>query len=156
MRYVALDLGDKRTGIALGDDASRLASPLDVVEVPLVRREGDDLIAALSRLLDREVGHTPFTFVLGLPLDMDTGREGPRAALTRRFGERLALVTGRPVLYHDERLTTDAARWSLAGLSRAGKKARKDAVAAAAILSDFFSTRDPPRANDPPQGGAFT
>ena len=78
MRFLAIDLGDKRTGLAIGDDETKIASPLTVIEI--VR--GDALIDAIA---DSIKDHAPDAIVLGLPLNMD-GTEGPQAKLVRDFG----------------------------------------------------------------------
>jgi len=139
VRFLSIDLGDKRTGLAAGDAVTRLASPLDVVELPLTGPDnGQRLLDALARIIADE---RPDALVLGLPLNMDDGSEGPPAAKVRAYAYRLAQRTGLPVHFQDERLTTADADWSMAqsGLTRAQKKARRDALAAAAILRDFLS-----------------
>ncbi len=139
MRYLAIDLGDKRTGLALGDDSTRIVSPLEVLEVPIASNQGADLDAALTRAISEHLGPSG-ELVLGLPLNMDD-TEGPRAKLIRAFGERLAARTSRKVHYHDERLSSADADWSMArsGMTRGEKKRKRDALAAAAILRDFLS-----------------
>jgi putative Holliday junction resolvase len=132
MRYVAIDLGLKRTGLAVGDDVLRIASPLRVVEAA-----GRPLLDAIARTIDE---HGPDALVIGLPLNMD-GSEGPPAAAARAFGGQLQQHTRLPVHYVDERLTSAAADDQLArtGLTHAQKKARRDALAAAAILQTFLN-----------------
>lgn len=78
-------------------------------------------------------------FVVGLPANMD-GTEGPQAALSRRFGDALARVSGKPVHYSDERLSSVTARELLgpAALTRKKQKAVRDAVAAQVILQGFL------------------
>ena len=81
MRYLAIDLGDKRTGFAAGDDVVGLVQPLSVVEAhtrPLQLR-------AALRAIDE---YGPDRIVLGLPFNMD-GTEGPRAKLVREFAAEL-------------------------------------------------------------------
>ena len=136
MRYLAIDLGDKRTGLAVGDDVTGLVTPAEQIAKPAA--PGDELLAGIDAAID-EFG--PGALVLGLPLNMDD-TEGPRAALVRAFGERLAERTGLPVHYQDERLTSAEANWSMAqsGLTRGQKKNRRDSIAAAAILRDFLDS----------------
>ncbi len=136
MRFLCVDLGDKRTGLASGDTVLRIASPAGVLETPISQRAGGALLEALARAVTE---HGPTALVLGLPLNMD-GSEGPRAKLVRAFGRRLEAATGLAVHYQDERLTSSQADWQMArsGLTRGRKKARRDALAAAAILSDFL------------------
>ncbi len=135
MRYLALDLGDKRTGLAVGDDEVRLASPLKTIERPIA--PGEQLLDEVARAVD---DHKPDAIVLGLPLNMDD-TEGPRAKIVRSFAAKLAARTGLAVHFQDERLTSDAADWDMAqsGLTRGQKKQRRDGLAAAAILRDFLA-----------------
>ena len=140
MRYVGIDLGDKRTGLAVGDAQTGLVTPMRVVEGPLAAAGGRDLARTLARVIGDEVG--PAGLVLGLPLNMD-GTEGPRARLVRGFGTLLAAETGRVLHYQDERLTSAEADWAMAGsgLTHGQKKARRDGLAAAAVLGDFLKAR---------------
>ena len=88
MRYLAIDLGDKRTGVAVGDDETRIVTPRPVIEVPIAENGGDALVAAVVRAIDAEF--TPYakaTIVIGLPLNMDDS-EGPQAKKARAFGDR--------------------------------------------------------------------
>jgi putative Holliday junction resolvase len=139
MRYVAVDLGDKRTGLAVGDTVTGLVSPLSVVEVAIAHGRGEALMDELVSAIDEQLGPAG-ELVFGLPLNMD-GSEGPRAGLVRAFAARLAERTGRRMHFQDERLTSAGADWSLArsGLTHGQKKRRRDALAAAAILRDFLS-----------------
>lgn len=131
-RYLAVDLGGKRTGLAVGDDLTRIATPVDVLEIP----PGPRLIEAIRRAIAEQ---GPDAIVIGLPLNMD-GSEGEAAKQVRAFGSLLAEATSLPVEFHDERLTSRAAELDLAGLyTRKGKKRRLDAVAAARILSGYLA-----------------
>jgi putative Holliday junction resolvase len=148
VRYLAIDLGDARTGLALGDAVTRIATPLEVLECPAGLCGGDALLDLVQKALDQAVSrHAPCELVVGLPVNMD-GTEGPRAKVVRAFGEKLAARTGRRVHYQDERLTSAEADWSMArsGLTRGQKKERRDALAAAAILRDFLKERHAPQA----------
>lgn len=135
MLLMGVDLGDRRTGLAIGDDGMRIASPLDVIEVPRARM-GELVRVIANRARAEGVGR----FVVGLPLNMD-GTEGPMAARSRSFGAALAEASGIEVVYQDERLTSAEADWEMAGsgLTHGQKKARRDALAAAAILRDAFA-----------------
>jgi putative holliday junction resolvase len=144
MRYVALDLGEKRTGVAVGDSITGVAVPVDVIEVGAVEAGGESLLRAIEKVVEEQLG--PRTgrggageIVIGLPLNMD-GSEGPRSRSVRALAGRIAERTGRAVHLQDERLTSAAADWSMArtGLTRKQKKARRDAIAAAELLRDFL------------------
>lgn len=144
MRYLCIDLGDKRTGIAAGDSITRIAAPVGVIELPISERAGEALIEAVLRAVNDQVSpHARATIVFGLPLNMD-GTEGPRARHVRTFATRLAERLGpdRPVLFHDERLSSADADWQMAGseLTHKQKKLRRDALAAAAILRDYLAS----------------
>ncbi|MCA9278223.1 MAG: Holliday junction resolvase RuvX [Phycisphaeraceae bacterium] len=141
IRYLAIDLGDKRTGLALGDSFSRLATPVGVLEVPISIHDGGALLDAIDGAIAENLGHNKANsvLVLGLPMNMD-GSEGPRAKLVRAFAEKLAQRTGRTVELFDERLTSAEADWLMAqsGLSHKQKKQRRDAIAAAVMLKSYL------------------
>ncbi|MFW6039402.1 MAG: Holliday junction resolvase RuvX [bacterium] len=132
MRYLAIDLGEKRTGLAMGTDVTRQAQPLRVVEA------GDETerLGAIEQAIGE---YAPDALVLGLPLHMD-GSEGPMAKQVRRFADQLGARLGLPVHLVDERLSSEAANSAMSqtGLTRGRKKRVRDAVAAATILRDFL------------------
>jgi putative holliday junction resolvase len=138
-RWLAIDLGDKRTGFAAGDEIVRLVQPLFVAEAP---SRAAQLKAAL-RAIDE---YGPNGVVIGLPFNMD-GTEGPRAKLVRAFADELraALPAFPRVLieFHDERLSSFAAeeRLKRSGRTHGEKKALRDALAACAILEEFLAAR---------------
>ena len=138
MRYLAIDLGSKRTGIAIGDDITNIVTPIDVIEI----RRGDDDVHLLQSLSQMMEVHAPGAIVIGLPINMD-GTEGPAALATRSFGAALAMQSKLPVHYQDERLTSFAAEQQLAGTGRTRKEKRGliDALAAAQILRDFLAAK---------------
>jgi putative Holliday junction resolvase len=132
VRYLGLDLGRARIGIALADDVLRTARPLEVLP-HVSEREDLKRIAALA--LEWEVGQA----VVGLPLNMDDS-EGPAARHARAFAARLAEALGVPVALHDERLSTFEAQGRLRerGLDARAQRARIDAEAAAVILQGWL------------------
>lgn len=132
MRYLAIDLGERRTGLAVGDDQTGVVTPLSVLDVP----RGGGLIEALVKAIEE---HAPDEIVLGLPLNMD-GTEGAAAKRVREFAETLRKRCECLVHCQDERLTSFAADQRLArtGRTRKQKKGMRDALAAAEILRDFL------------------
>ena len=144
MRYLAIDYGAKRTGLALCDKAETIASPLTVLAT------AGDLIDRILLIIRREEIDA---IVLGLPLNMDS-TEGPQARRVRDFAARLAKRTPLPIHLHDERLTSFDAGDKLAALdlTAAQKKKRLDALAAAAILQAFLDHKrdNPPSPPDTP------
>lgn len=136
MRYLCFDIGEKRTGVAAGDDETGLAGPVEVIE-----SAGEDaLVDLMVGVIERE---GVVEVVVGLPLHMD-GVEGKRAEAVRRIGEKVRGRLGCVVHYHDERLSSFAADGKMArsSLTRGQKKARRDALAATAILQDFLDERE--------------
>lgn len=132
-RFIAIDYGTKRIGLAVGDDDAKIAMPLTTVEAH--KRAADTMAAILSAAAEYE----PDEYIVGLPINMDCS-EGPQAKLTRIFGANLAQATKRPVHFVDERLTSKAAREMLspAELTRKKLKARLDRVAAQIMLQCFL------------------
>lgn len=133
MRYLAIDSGDRRTGLAVGDDITGIATPLDVI----VTSSESERLRLIERAIDE---HGPDALVLGLPLNMD-GTEGPAASKARTLGGILANRCNLPIHFADERLTSAAADEQMArtGLTHKAKKGRRDALAAANILRQFLS-----------------
>ena len=136
-RLAGVDYGRRRIGVAVCDATRMLASPLCVRETA-----GDhEADAAFFRGLvaDEEL----VGFVVGLPIHAD-GRASDMSREAERFGAWLERVTGLPVAFHDERYTSHEAAGLLAGagLSRGGKKARADAVAAQVILASWLERGD--------------
>lgn len=143
MRYLAVDLGAKRTGLAVGDAATGLVTPVRVLEIAMSARRGEALLDAIAEAARDHLPDAPDgAVVVGLPVNMD-GTEGVPARLTREFGARLGQRTGHRVHFQDERLTSSEADWAMAGsgLTRKRKKARRDALAAGAILRDFLAAQ---------------
>ena len=133
MRYLAIDYGIKRTGLAICDSAETIASPLTVIE-------GQKEL--LSKIADVVKNEGVEAIVLGLPLNMDDS-EGPQAKLVLRFADVLKGRLDIPVYLQDERLSSFGAEGKLASaeLTRAKKRKRLDAVAAAAILEAFLEQK---------------
>jgi putative holliday junction resolvase len=135
MRYLGLDVGRARIGLALADDVLRTARAHRIVP-----RRGDatDLDAIAEVAGEFEVTRA----VVGLPLNMD-GTEGGSARMARAFAARLESRLGIPVELHDERLSTFEASTRLReqGLSARDQKGVIDAEAAAVILQGWLDGR---------------
>jgi putative Holliday junction resolvase len=135
MRYLAIDHGKKRTGLAICDRNETICSPLTVISA-----QHNVLKKIVEAIADEGVE----AVVLGLPLNMD-GSEGPQAKTVRVFAEELALQIDIPIHFQDERLTSFAAEEMLAPAELGRKKQKKhlDAVAAAQILETFLESGGP-------------
>ena len=122
MRYLALDVGDRRIGLAVGDEAHGLARPLRT----LVRRSVVRDLAELGRIAHEEEVDA---LVIGLPLTLH-GEEGHQAQRVRRFATASEKL-GLPVRLYDERHTSSEAE--LRGARDV------DAGAATILLEDFLA-----------------
>jgi putative Holliday junction resolvase len=140
MRLLAIDLGDKRTGLALADRITRIASPLSLIETPITHNDGVELLTKLAHAAREHAPGHDDELLIGLPINMD-GSEGQRAAIVRAFAQRLANELNRPIVLVDERRTSLAAdaKMSQSGLTHKQKKTRRDALAAAAIADSALT-----------------
>lgn len=134
MRYLAIDYGLKRIGLALCDAGESIVSPLDQLQQDRKRPQ-----EAIERLRQYIREYEVEAVVVGLPLNMD-GSEGPQVALTREFVRSLEEAIALPIHWQDERLSTAAADELLAGmdLTKDKKKRRRDMLAACDILQSFL------------------
>jgi putative holliday junction resolvase len=132
---VALDIGERRIGVAYCDPTGTLATPWTTV-VRASRRED---FATLSRLA---VERQAMALVVGHPLNMD-GSEGPEARRVARYAEALAEAVPIPVFLWDERLSTDTALERRRQSGRSRTHTSIDAEAAAVILQDYLEAHKP-------------
>lgn len=128
-RWLAVDYGERRIGLAISDPSGTIASPAGVI----VRRLGKRPPAA--EIIRRAEALEARGFVVGLPLDGD-GNETPRSAEARALADTLNKRTGLPVELLDERYTTAAALRAVRemGGSTRGRKGDVDALAATVLL----------------------
>jgi putative holliday junction resolvase len=136
-RLLGIDFGSVRVGLAMSDPDRKIAFPLATYT-----RSGREADARYFQkvVTDEEVGE----IVVGLPVHTD-GREGVKAAEARVFGKWLGEVTGRPVVFWDERFTTVEAEsllWN-AGLTHKRRKDRRDRVAAQILLQAYLDAGCP-------------
>ena len=125
MRYLALDVGDRRVGLAVGDDTFGLTRALPTLRRS--RRLADD-VSTLARIAAQEEVDA---IVIGLPLTL-SGTVGAQARRTQVFAAACDAI-GLPVELYDERNTTVEA-------IRRGA-VDPDAGAARVLLEDFLATR---------------
>ena len=131
-RRVALDVGERRIGLAVSDELGMVASPVRTIDIKRERLDG--LIKAINQ-------YDPVEIIIGMPTGM-SGREGPQAEETRTFAGRLAEHIDVPITYWDERLTTFAADQALteSGYRTKRRKQMVDAVAASLILQSYLDS----------------
>jgi putative Holliday junction resolvase len=134
-RVMALDVGERRIGVALSDPTRTLASPLTTIRA--VPRS-----TALKRILTLIRDYQVTTLVVGLPLTMN-GDIGPQATLVQQFVDELRPLIAIPIAFVDERLTTVAAERMMIDLKikPEQRRARIDEMAASIILQDFLDSQ---------------
>ena len=132
MKLMAVDYGDKRTGIALSDVRQMLASPYSVINESYLPK----LVDKLSEIIDAE---KPEKVIIGLPRNMD-GSYGYRCDECKALGEAVAEKCCIAVEYQDERLTTVMAHNVLSDNYVRGQKRKDtvDAVSAVMILQSYI------------------
>ncbi len=135
MKFLGLDVGDRRVGVAFGDLELRLATPVDVMT-----RGSIDQDARVIGKLARDYEATQL--VVGLPRNMD-GTRGAQAESVAMYAGKLARALNLPVVFWDERLTTSEATRRRHEAGARGKKTRRalDAIAAAVILQDYLDVQ---------------
>ena len=137
-RLVALDLGNKRVGVAVSDELQITASPLPFIE----RRSWKDLLQRVASVIET---YDARGLVIGLPLSLN-GKEGDAAQTARRLTENFRRSLNVPVYLQDERLTTVAAEMNMKaeGIKANEIEERIDSESAAIILRDFMTASEQP------------
>jgi putative Holliday junction resolvase len=128
-RWMAVDWGERRIGLALSDPSGTIATPAGAI----VRRPGKR--PPIAELVRRAEALEARAIVVGLPLDGE-GEDTPRATECRRVASELTRRTKLPVALLDERYTTATALRAIhdMGGSTRGRKSDVDALAAAVLL----------------------
>lgn len=131
-KVLAIDLGEKRIGLAISDETRTIAAGYDVIKRKS-RKEDFARYAAIA--LDQDIT----LIIMGLPITL-SGAEGQRAAWVRDYTAELQEHLDIPIEFWDERFSTKQAEASLRARGKRGKRLRErvDAVAAAFILQDFL------------------
>lgn len=132
MRILALDIGDKRTGVAVSDPSRTVATPLTVLDTMKQSRRDSELARIVE---DYEVG----TIVVGLPMTLE-GELGQQARHVQALTTKMAQFLRVPVEYVDERLSSAEAakRMRESGETERTMRGRLDMVAAAVFLQAYL------------------
>jgi len=135
VRILAIDLGEKRVGLALSDELELSAAPLEVVDF----KDSQTLIEHICSVVKRRLVKA---IVIGLPLNMD-GSRGEKAQEAAVFAGLLKEAANLPVILWDERLTSRQAQRVLleGGVSRTQRKRTTDKVAAAVLLQSYLDSK---------------
>ena len=137
IRYLGIDYGLKRIGLAVSDAETRIAFPHITIEARGSLTDQARAVASHAEDLGVDAA------VVGLPMNMD-GTEGGQAKITRAFGDELMRVTNLPVHYQDERLSSRTAweKLASAGVKARPGKGKIDRLAAQVILQSFIDARE--------------
>jgi putative Holliday junction resolvase len=132
---LALDVGERRIGVAISDETRTLARPLKTMVRASLSADIQELIALLNE-------YHADTLVVGYPRSL-SGEAGAQALQTKHYAEQLAAALPAPIILWDERYSTVEAtdRLMAAGRRRRGDKGQIDAAAAAVILQDYLDTQ---------------
>ena len=141
MRLLAVDVGERRIGLAVSDPTATLARPLKVVTVPRLENKklkGVSIVANEILTLEKEEDGLGGV-VVGLPVSL-TGKAHSQTEYVLRFVESLRTYTELPIHFQDERLSSHEAESRLAEheRDRRQRKIRLDAASAAVILQEFL------------------
>ena len=131
-KYLGVDYGDKRTGLAECDVSGLLASGIGTISEGGMKNTAERVAREAESRGCKKI-------IVGLPKNMD-GTEGFRAEAVRAFGEILASLTEIPVEYYDERMSTMQAYRFLDGAGTFGKKRKAviDTLSAEIILQNYI------------------
>ncbi|GAB4273374.1 MAG: Holliday junction resolvase RuvX [Coriobacteriia bacterium] len=132
MRVAALDIGEKRVGVAISDSAGAVATPHGVWDASDIAGDA----RRLREFIDEyEVG----VLVVGIPYSL-SGEKGPQARKVEQTAARLDEILDVPVVLFDERLSSAEARRVMRaeGLDERRMRGRIDKVAAAVMLQAFL------------------
>lgn len=132
---LALDIGERRIGIATSDGSGKLAFPVCVLPT-------SEVLNGSRSFRDVIVDHEPELLVAGLPLSL-SGEEGRQAGRVREMAEQIAAQTGLPLVYCDERLSSSEAKRALRAQGVSEREARGliDMYAAALFLQAWLDGR---------------
>jgi putative Holliday junction resolvase len=132
---LGLDIGSKRIGIALSDELTITAQPLEVLSAKTSEQDAKHIVGLVNQYAVSEI-------VVGMPFNMD-GSAGTQAQKVREFIALLSTMISIPVLEWDERLSTVAADRILleADLSRSKRRKLVDKIAAVLILQGYLDNR---------------
>lgn len=136
-RFMAVDYGEKRIGLAIADHVGIIATPAGFI----ARRAGKR--APIAEIIRRAEALEARGFVVGLPLD-GGGNETEWTAEVRRVGDELAKRTSLPVRFLDERYTTATSLRTIREMdgSTRGRKGDVDAMAAAVLLQNALNVTE--------------
>ena len=134
MRILAVDYGERRTGLAMSDELGITAQGLDT----FVAGEPADIPDAVARIAG-DAGVEKI--LLGLPLNMN-GSESEMSEKVRQFAETFTGISGIPVVFWDERMSSMQAERVMKelGVKTRGNKEAIDRISATLMLQEYLRT----------------
>jgi len=144
---MALDIGDRRIGVALSDPLQILASPLQTI----VRTSDESALLEITKLVDK---HGVEKLIIGMPYSLD-GTIGPQAEKVLSFKDKVSTQLNIEIVLQDERLSSVTADMKLKETRKksARLKDKIDAAAAAVILQSYL---DESKQNDVESGTSLS
>lgn len=128
MRYMGIDYGSKRIGVAISDEDGRIAFPYGIV----INRGGNSAVKDIIVIFSREHAGE---IIVGLPIGLD-GKDTKQTTDVRKFVDALKAKSAFPVTYENEMLTSRMAK--AAGM----RNEHIDASSAALILQSYLDKRN--------------
>lgn len=129
-RILALDVGERRIGVAQGDMMVRIAVPYDTIE-----RDGNEVAQIAQLVIDGDIDH----LVIGYPRNQ-SGDPTPQTASVEAFAELLKDIDAK-IIFQDESLTSVLAEQHLKQRGKPYESGDIDALAASIILEDFLEAQ---------------
>ena len=120
-RLLGIDLGERRIGLAVGDVTNAASRPLTTIRRGTLEADAERIARVVA---EQGIGE----LVVGLPRNMD-GSEGPQALATRAWADALSARLELPVVWRDERLTSETAELEM-GRVRRGRSGGPPSTAA--------------------------
>ena len=130
-RFLGIDFGEKRVGLAISDKSNIIASPFKTLNYT----NENDLVDQLKKIV---IENDIENFVLGLPINMK-GDDTAQTKIVRNFKESLSSLE-LPIIYEDERFSSISAKNSLMlqNIKTGYNKSLIDKTAAAIILQQYL------------------
>lgn len=126
-KILGLDFGKRRIGVSITDLDQKIVFPRETLNQPNSKSQ----IKTIKEIVDQE---NIQKIVLGLPITLK-GEKGPAAQSVIKFGETLSQTINCPIVYQDERFSSQAADQYLSSQSQKGDR---DAIAASLILETYL------------------
>lgn len=134
-RILAVDIGEKRCGLAISDTKCCVATPVDIVTLS----EATNASGAFAEVIDN---FEPALLLFGLPKTL-SGKEGRQAFRIKSIAGQIARAASIPYEFCDERLSTREAKRAMAEMGYDSKKMRGkvDAIAACLFLQMWLDLK---------------